>query len=204
MDKRERRVARSMVASELSLASVGKGARELIQRVAEGDRLALEGLYDRYAQRVFTLALRILRNQADAEEVVQEVFWQVWRGAGRYNPARGTPDAWLFTLARTRALDALRSSRRGEGLALEEASEASDDLAAAGAQATEIRQIVTNALNGLSKVQRTAIELAYYGGLTQTEIAERTGAPLGTVKTWIRKGLEQLRDTFVAEGWTVR
>ncbi|MGH8612719.1 MAG: sigma-70 family RNA polymerase sigma factor [Gammaproteobacteria bacterium] len=188
-----------MVATERLLASVGEDGRQLIGRVAEGDRIALEGLYDRYAQLVFALALRILRNQTDAEEVVQDVFWQVWRNATRYDPARGTPDAWLFTLARTRALDALRLSRRSEGLALEEASEVSEDLAAEGAQATEIRQIVTNALNGLSKVQRTAIELAYYGGLTQTEIAQHTGAPLGTVKTWIRKGLAQLRDTFVAE-----
>lgn len=195
-----------MVASEqgLSLRAAEASLRDLIQRIAEGDAHALERLYDNYAQLVFRLALRILRNQADAEEVVQEVFWQVWRTAGRYDPVRGPPEAWVMTLARSRAIDRLRSSARVDGLALEEVPEATEDLAAGGAQDTELRQMVTNALSGLSKAQRTALELAYYSGLTQTEIAEHTGAPLGTVKTWIRKGLEQLRDTFVAEGWTIR
>jgi RNA polymerase sigma-70 factor (ECF subfamily) len=177
------------------VAPVDDEARELIEQMAGGQRPALEQFYDRHARLVFALALRILRNQADAEEVTQEVFLQVWREASRYDAARGTPQAWIVMLARTRAIDKLRATRRlgdhrREAVNLErmEVSSArgTDDQMAD-------RQLVLGVLANLSSTQRQLLELVYYEGLTQTEIADRTGLPLGTVKTRIRMGLEQLR-----------
>jgi RNA polymerase sigma-70 factor (ECF subfamily) len=177
------------------VASVEDEARELFEQMAYGHRPALERLYDRHAHLVFALALRVLRNQADAEEVVQEVFLQVWREAARYDPARGTPQAWLVMLARTRAIDKLRAARRlgqhrRETAFMEEtvveSPRSTDDQVAD-------RQLVLGVLSGLSPAHRQVLELAYYEGLTQTEIAARTGLPLGTVKTRIRMGLEHLR-----------
>jgi RNA polymerase sigma-70 factor, ECF subfamily len=178
-------------------------ASELIRRMAQGHGAALEDLYDRYAQLVFNVAVRIVQNPADAEEVVQEVFWQAWRQAGRYEPVRGAPWAWLVMLARTRAIDALRARgphrRRVElGVSLEVA----DPVAARAEQLAE-RQLVTKALEGLSPTQREFLELAYYDGLTQTEIAARTGVPLGTVKTRLRAGIGRLRDALLAKGSAV-
>jgi RNA polymerase sigma-70 factor (ECF subfamily) len=183
--------------------------RDLIRLIAEGDHRAFERLYDRYAQLVLNLAVRILRNQADAEEVVQEVFWQVWRNAAQYDPDRGPPEAWLFTLARTRAIDALRSSHKEGGRADVELSEADIELSEAAVDPTGLevdvgdKNLVVSALTCLSKDQRRALELAYYEGLTQTEIAASLGVPLGTVKSWVRRGLEQLRETLVARGWSI-
>jgi RNA polymerase sigma-70 factor (ECF subfamily) len=133
------------------------------------------------------LALRILRDRSEAEDVVQEVFVQVWRQASRFDPERGTPEAWLCTMARTRALDRLRRrvSRR------EEPSETApgESKAPRNEEALAVRK----ALDGLSSDQRTALELAYYEGLTQSEIAERLGEPLGTIKTRIRTAMIRLK-----------
>jgi RNA polymerase sigma-70 factor (ECF subfamily) len=175
--------------------SVDDEARDLIEQMAGGHRPALEQLYDRHASLVFTLALRILRNQADAEEVTQEVFLQVWREASRYDPTRGTPQAWIVMLTRTRAIDKLRAARRlgdhrreaanVEGMEVRPARGTDDQMAD--------RQLVLGALARLSSAQRQILELVYYEGLTQTEIADRMGLPLGTVKTRIRTGVEHLR-----------
>ncbi|HVQ31974.1 MAG TPA: sigma-70 family RNA polymerase sigma factor [Vicinamibacteria bacterium] len=165
-------------------------AQSLLRRLTGGDAAALGELYDRFAGLVNGLALRILRNTAEAEDVVQEVFVQVWRQAERFDPSRGSPEAWLCTIARTRALDRLRrrTARR------EEASEAAPGVSAA--PRTEEALAVRKALEGLSADQRHALELAYYEGLTHTEIAARLGEPLGTVKTRIRTAMIRLRDVL--------
>jgi RNA polymerase sigma-70 factor (ECF subfamily) len=177
------------------VTSVDDEARELIEQMAVGHLPALERLYDGHAHLVFPLALRILRNQADAEEVTQEVFLQVWREASRYDPARGTPQAWIVMLARARAIDKLRAVRRLGDHRREAANVGRTEVPSARGTADQVadRQLVLGVLANLSSAERQMLELAYYEGLTQTEIAARTGVPLGTVKTRIRMGLEQLR-----------
>jgi RNA polymerase sigma-70 factor (ECF subfamily) len=160
----------------------------LIKRMVAGDSAALESFYQRYSGLANGLALRILRDPSDAEDVVQEVFVQVWRQAERYDPKRGSPEAWLSILARTRALDRLRrrTSRR------EEPSAAAPGVTATPPNVEVLA--VRKALDSLSSSQRKALELAYYKGLTQTEIAEQLGEPLGTIKTRIRTGMIRLRE----------
>jgi RNA polymerase sigma-70 factor (ECF subfamily) len=169
----------------------GSARDGLLERLTSGDSAALGEFYDRYAALVNGLALRILRNVAEAEDVVQEVFVQVWRQAERYDPARGSAEAWLCMIARSRALDRLRrrAARR---------EESSDTLEAAGAESprTEEALAVRKALESLTGDQRRALELAYYEGLTQSEIAERLHEPLGTIKTRIRTAMIRLRDVL--------
>jgi RNA polymerase sigma-70 factor (ECF subfamily) len=171
---------------------------DLIRRFAAGDRDAFGRFYDRYAPLVYPLVLRIVRDRADAADVLQEVFWEAWQGATSYDPARGSPEAWMITRARTRAIDRVRAVRRrgetfvpplDEGLAAAPAEAGGD----AAARAVD-RGVIGAALAQLPPAQREAIELAYYAGLTQTEIARQLAEPLGTVKTRIRLGLERLRD----------
>lgn len=162
-------------------------AASLIRRLTRGDHAALGEFYDLHAGLVNGLALRILRDRADAEDTVQEVFVQVWQQAARFDPSRGTPQAWLCTMTRTRALDRLRrrASRREE-----------PELAQVGsteAPRKEYSLAVRSALDALPADQRQPLELAYYEGLTQSEIAERLAQPLGTVKTRIRTAMIRLR-----------
>jgi RNA polymerase sigma-70 factor (ECF subfamily) len=165
-------------------------AEALLQRMAGGNAAALGELYDRFAGLVHGLALRILREPADAEDVVQEVFLQAWRQASRYDRARGTPEGWLCIMARTRALDRVRrrQSRR------EDPEDAAPQ--GTGTPRREDDLAVRKALGGLSADQRAALELAYFEGLTHTEIADRLGEPLGTIKTRIRTGLLRLREAL--------
>ncbi len=165
-------------------------SQSLLRRLAAGDTEALGEFYDLYAGLVNGLALRILRDASDAEDVVQEVFVQAWRQASRFDALRGTPEAWLCTMARTRALDRLRRrvSRR------EDREEAAPAPTATPKSAEAIA--VRKALDGLTEDQRRALELAYYEGLTQTEIAARLGEPLGTVKTRIRTAMIRLREVL--------
>ena len=164
----------------------------LLRRIVGGDHKALAEMYDLFAGLADGLALRILHDATEAEDVVQEVFVQVWRQATRYDPARGSPEAWLCTMSRTRALDRLRrrTARR------EEPSEAAPNPT--GVPRAEEALAVRSALQGLPEDQRRALELAYYEGLTQSEIARHLGEPLGTIKTRIRTGMIRLRETLGA------
>lgn len=169
----------------------------LVQRTAAGEQAALAELYDRSCHLVFGLALRILADRAAAEDAVVETYSQAWREAKAYDVQRGTASAWLLTLARCRAIDMLRSRKR---------ERATDPLESAGdvpsampnpeesVGSAERDRFVRHALLGLSSEQREAIELAYFGGLSHTEIAARLSQPLGTVKTRIRLGMMRLRE----------
>jgi RNA polymerase sigma-70 factor (ECF subfamily) len=172
-------------------------AADLIRAMAAGDRAAFSRFYDRYASLVYPLIVRIVRERADAADVLQEVFWESWQDAGAYDAARGTPEAWIVMRARTRAIDRVRSVRgRSEAftMPLEDAAIAMRaDHGEDPAERAEVRGAVLGALGELPGPQREVLELAYYGGLTQTEIATRITQPLGTVKTRIRSGLERLR-----------
>ena len=171
--------------------------QELIARMAQRDTEALARFYDRYAPLAFSLILRIVRDRTDASEVLQDVFWEAWEAAGAYDPARGTPEAWVAMRARARAIDRVRSLRRRHEMFVAPVNEAATPEAEAqpdAAESAELRGAVRSALGQLSEAQREAIELAYYVGLTQSEIAARTKQPLGTVKTRIRLGLERLRE----------
>ena len=174
--------------------------QQALERMASGDADALADLYDRHAARVYSLALRIVRDAGDAEDVVQEVFAQAWRQASRYTASRGAVTAWLLTLARSRAIDRLRARRaRPEAQGADTAATELADLAPPVdwqyLSAEQIR-LVRAALEQLPFLQRVAIELAYFDGLTHVEIAARLEEPLGTVKTRIRDGLIRLRDTL--------
>jgi RNA polymerase sigma-70 factor, ECF subfamily len=174
-----------------------------VARAAAGDEAALGVLYDTHARAMYSLALRILGDESDAEEVTQDVFAQAWRQAGRYDASRGTVAAWLLNMTRTRAIDRLRARRaRPDSSAARAAEELSPALTAPYVDPGDALGVardaerVRAALQQLPLLQRLAIELAYFEGLTQTEIAERLEQPLGTVKTRIRLGLSKLRESL--------
>ncbi len=171
---------------------------DLLRRVAVGDREAFAVFYDRYAPVVFPLILQIVRERADASDVLQDVFWEAWQSAGRYDPERGSAEAWMVIRARSRAIDRVRATRRRNSTFVaplgEAVAPAPVDPARDAAEHVEDRRTIRSALERLPGAQREVIELAYYAGLTQTEIAERLKQPLGTVKTRIRLGLERLRE----------
>jgi len=173
----------------------------LIRRIAAGDRSALAGLYDRQARPLFTTALRILNDAAEAEDVVHDVFVTLWEKAAEFEPQRGSVFAWTVTLVRNRSIDRLRMRRRraeilGQSLPGElgpsEAGPAADESAVRDDQARAVRASVA----ALPPEQRRALELAFFGGLTQEEIAARLKEPLGTIKARIRRGLLKLRDSL--------
>jgi RNA polymerase sigma-70 factor (ECF subfamily) len=168
--------------------------------VAGGDQSALAELYDMSSRVAFGLVLRIVGEPAVAEEVTLDVYTQVWRQATAYDSSRGTPLAWLLTIARTRAIDRLRSGKqdrqRSEPLEQADAIKAATGDPEESSALSEQQRIVRDALAGLSTDQREVIELAYYQGLSQSEIASTLGQPLGTVKTRTRLGLIKLRETL--------
>lgn len=172
----------------------------LIRRMAGEDRQAFSDFYDRYASLAFALIRRIIIQPAEAEEVLQEVFWQVWMEAGAYDEKRGSPEAWILNRARSRAIDKLRSIRRRRETFVAPVDERTwparpDETLSTGSYA-EDGEAVRSALALLPGSQREVIELAFYQGLTQSEIALRLGEPLGTIKTRMRLGLERLRGHF--------
>jgi RNA polymerase sigma-70 factor (ECF subfamily) len=168
----------------------------LLQAVSRGDESALAALYDRYRLILFGLILRILHDRPEAEDVLQEAFLQVWRRANDFDPARGRAFTWLVTIARSRALDRLRASGSRARIATEAEQEPRESTgdAAADAVKSEEGEMVRQALVELPEEQRRALFMAYFEGLTQSEIAARLGDPLGTVKTRMRSGLMKLRE----------
>lgn len=173
------------------------GATHLLQKVARQDREAFSQLYDRCSSLVFTLAMRMLRERSDAEDLLQDVFVQVWRQAANYDEARGSLEAWIINIARSRAIDKLRSTRRREQsfvLTDDPSLAESSDNVEASVTDSEVRMTMSSALANLPESQRKLLEMAYFEGLTQTEIAERLAEPLGTVKTRMRAGIQRLRD----------
>jgi len=168
--------------------------------MARGEGDAVAELYDRHARPIYSLALRILGDATEAEDIVQEVFSQAWKQAARYSASRGAVAAWLMTLARSRAIDRLRAKRARPGDVSDErvagqlvdAGPPADSLVLSSEQVARVRA----ALDELPLLQRAAIELAYYEGLTHAEIADRLEQPLGTVKTRIRLAMLKLRDVL--------
>jgi RNA polymerase sigma-70 factor, ECF subfamily len=172
----------------------------LVELVATGDQSALSALYDTTNRLIYSLILRVLGDVSSAEEVLIDVYTQVWRQAASYDANRGAPLAWMATIARSRAIDRLRSGwqdqRRKESLDVlgdAPASEASPEEMAA---ASERQKLVREAMNLLTPEQRQVIELAYYSGLSHSEIAEKLKQPLGTVKTRTRLGMMKLREAL--------
>jgi RNA polymerase sigma-70 factor, ECF subfamily len=169
---------------------------ELLHAIARGDEQALASLYDRYKVILLSLVLRILHRRDEAEDVLQELFLQVWKRATDFDAARGRPFTWLVTMARSRAIDRLRSLDARRRATTEAARAADEEWADAVTDAirSEQSEIVRRALAELPEEQRRALLLAYFEGLTQTEIAARLNAPLGTIKTRMRSGMIRLRE----------
>ncbi|HEV8723086.1 MAG TPA: sigma-70 family RNA polymerase sigma factor [Candidatus Binatia bacterium] len=169
----------------------------LIRQTANQDREAFSQLYDRFSSLVYTLAMRMLRMSSDAEDLLQEVFVQVWHQANRYSEERGSPEAWIVNIARSRAIDKLRSIRRMERsfvLTDDPAKAESSDNVESSAAESETKLTMNSALANLPEAQRKVLVLAYFDGLSQSEIADRLKEPLGTVKTRMRSGIQRLRD----------
>jgi len=172
----------------------------LLARVAKGDQEAFERLYAQTSSLLYTLVLRIVGKPADASDLLQEVYLEAWRKASNYDAARGAPMAWLVTLARSRAIDRVRSlAARGKGVTASLDDMPPSDLAAQNADALDIRTakerqtLVRASLKTLPSVQQQVIDLAFYEGLTHVEISERLNVPLGTIKTRIRLAMKKLR-----------
>ncbi len=183
------------------------GDIELGRRLRRRDESVVGALYDRYSPLLLGLACHILGEQADAEDVLVDVFAQAWQDAERFDPERGSLGSWLVTITRSRALDAMRARSRRVRLVDRAADAPTETPPGMGtnfpdtsnrAIANERRGLVRRALAGLSAVQREAIELAYFGGLSQTEIADRLHEPLGTIKTRTRLGMKYLREALLA------
>lgn len=178
---------------------------ELMQEIKKGNADALSKLYDEASGLVFSVALRILENRADAEEVTLDVFTQAWKTASTWDTARGSVTAWLVLLARSRSLDRVRWRKSRSGA--EVADTALNTYAASGRSAEELIEVrqqqerVQTALAQLNAAQRKSLDLAFFGGLTHQEIAEKLGEPLGTVKSRIRSAMIKMKD--VLEGMSI-
>ena len=174
----------------------GSEDRELLAQVARSDGAALRQLYDRYGGRVMAVAQRILTSRSEAEEIVQEAFVDVWYRAAQFDPTRGSAESWILAIARNRAIDRLRSRASQARVRAEAAREVDDRPAAAtpleSAAEKETRRRVKRALAELPAEQRRVVELAFWRGLSQSEIAAETGDPLGTIKGRARAALEKL------------
>ncbi len=180
-------------------AEAGEDAR-VLAAVARGDRAGLRTLYERHAGRALAIALRIMHSRAEAEEVVQDTFLEVWRRAAQYDRSRGSAGVWIATIARSRAIDRVRARGTAERTASAAAAEPPGEARGVLEEVEQrsARERIAAALGELPAEQRTAIELAYFEGLSQSEIAARTGDPLGTVKSRIRIALGRLASVFGA------
>jgi len=196
------RLLRKAGADETVSANVAHSSDEaLLDRIAHSDEAALGELYDRFGRVAYGLALRVLRDRALAEDAVQEAFLQVWRSAGQFRPDRAKAGTWVLTFVHRRAVDLVRREERRRA---EPAVEATGPIGPGADEDAELRskrEIVQDALRRLPTEQREAIELAYYGGLTQSELAERLGQPLGTIKSRMFTGLQRLQALLVESGF---
>jgi RNA polymerase sigma-70 factor (ECF subfamily) len=183
-------------AGDLAPASPAAG-EELLGRIAGGDQSAFGELYDQFAPRVLGLVKRLLVDHAQSEEVTQEIFLEIWQSASRFEPTRGGASTWIFTMAHRRAVDRIRSSQAGRNrdtkIGIRDLTVAYDHVA----ETVEVRiehERVERAMTRLTELQRQAVSLAYYGGFSHSEVADKLQIPLGTVKTRLRDGLIRLRD----------
>jgi RNA polymerase sigma-70 factor, ECF subfamily len=174
---------------------------ELVEAVALADEGALGELYDRFGKVAYGLAYKILQDAALAEDAVQEAFLQIWRGAGSYRPERAKASTWLLTFVHRRAVDLVRREQKRRTLPVVVEPQGADPGADEEVVQRSRREIVQDALRRLPAEQREPIELAYYGGLTQSELAERLGQPLGTIKSRMFTGLQRLRVLLAEAGY---
>ena len=179
-----------------SNADADQKARALLQRSGQGDEAAFAELYDLFSARVYGLVVRVLRDQAQSEEVTQEAFLQVWTNSARYDASLGSATSWVLTMAHRRAIDRVRSSesarRRDDEYAVKDVSLEIDQTSEAVERSLDGQRVV-RAMDTLSDAQRSAIELAYFGGYTHKEVAVMLDLPVGTAKTRIRDGLIRMR-----------
>ena len=173
---------------------------DLLARITKRERAAFEQLYTRYSNILYATAMKFLKEDADAQDVVQDVFIQIWDKAKLYDPAKGKPLTWALTMTRNRSIDRIRAIQRRTRLRddFEKETVADESTgireALSGVDASERTQILRDAVGRLSPEQRKVIDLAFFGGLTQSEIADRLGEPLGTVKARARRGLMKLKE----------
>jgi RNA polymerase sigma-70 factor (ECF subfamily) len=173
---------------------------DLLKRIGEGDRRSFEELYERYSGILYSTAFRILNDDSAAEDVIQDVFIQIWEKAPLYDVTRGKPLTWAITMTRNKTIDRLRSQQRRNRLRDDMEKDASifdefsDRDSLEEVQSSEKGEIIRQAILQLSKEQRRAIELAFFSGMSQSEIAEQIGEPLGTVKARIRRGMMKLKE----------
>ncbi|MEO8577603.1 MAG: sigma-70 family RNA polymerase sigma factor [Gemmatimonadales bacterium] len=171
----------------------------LIRRMVDADETALGALYDRWVRSLYSLVLHLLKDPDEAEDVVEETFWQAWRKASSYEPSKGAVSTWLLTIGRRKALDRIRAKKRhkedpiGQDRTFADlpspAPDPSQDM-----EGSELREHVRAALKELPSEQREVLEMGYFNGMSQTEIADRTGQPLGTIKTRMRLAMQKLRE----------
>ena len=168
---------------------------EALRRVAGGSRPALEDVYRRTSAKLFGICLRILPERSEAEDALQEIYLNVWRRAGSFDPAKASPITWLAALARNRSIDRLRSLRSKQADGIEGAMEIADERASAfeTLEIAEDGKRMAGCLDELEARQNAAIRASFYGGASYPELAEKAGVPLGTMKSWIRRGLLKLK-----------
>jgi RNA polymerase sigma-70 factor (ECF subfamily) len=174
---------------------------ELLRRIAAQDREALSEFYDQTARPLFSIACRMLGNAADAEEVIQDVFVQIWTKAGKFDAEKGQPFHWVLTLTRNRCIDGLRARQRRSRFMVDTQGELEPDQAVEPEPVEaplmeDDNAMIQSVVNNLPKDQRQAIEMAFFGGMTHQEIAESLSEPLGTIKARIRRGMLKLRETL--------
>ena len=183
--------------TEMPEAATPSTPDELLHRVAGGDQVAFAELYDQTAPRVLGLIKRLLKDHAQSEEVTQEVFLEIWQTATRFDTARGSASSWMLTMAHRRAVDRVRASQAGRDRDLRIGVRDLDTDFDSVTESVEIRiehERVERALARLTELQRQAVQLAYYGGYSHSEVATMLGVPIGTVKTRLRDGMIRLRD----------
>lgn len=191
----------TLLTSVVDTTAQGDEDRRLIAAIQEGDQSALARLYDRYSSLVYTLVVRIVKETAEAEDVLQEIFLSIWNKAALFDATKGSVYTWIVTIARRKAIDRLRSkelANRAERLEAEDVASLPDAAYTANplnaAIGSEYERLMREALATLSNEQRIVIELSYFDGYTQEQISQRLNVPLGTVKTRMRQGLMKLRD----------